>query len=81
MKNIGATTIVGQCHGYVFNERNSMTLENLVKECSENKASWGLLQNDILFAVALSAMIECGFESLDENSKGKNKGKNDFHFK
>lgn len=55
-------------NGLPTDRKKIADLEMLVKECEEAKGSWGLVQNDIVFAVVFWAMIECGFESLGNKS-------------
>lgn len=56
-------------------ESSSTDLESIVNECAQTKGTWGLIQNDIMFAVTFWSMLSSGFISSyhSESKKAGNK--------
>lgn len=52
-------------------------LESIINECLETKGTWGLIQNDIMFAITFWSMLQAGFISSYhlESRKAGNKSK------
>lgn len=75
------TTFVGNNEKHLGGKEESLStdLESIVNECSQTKGTWGLIQNDIMFAITFWSMLQAGFISSyhSESKKAGNKSKED----
>ncbi|KAK6635396.1 hypothetical protein RUM44_000647 [Polyplax serrata] len=63
-----ATVVTCGTKSSALERKETVDLETLVKECEETNVSWGLMQNDIVFAVTFWAMVQSGFQPLTKKT-------------